>query len=487
MAVNRYTGAQVCGRLGLFDLNILASTKFLHGGPNGSGNFDVTPSRLTVLRALGHRRAYLAYGLVGLGLLIVLVLAWPRQTSPPASDACKSARPAIRIDFGQGVDRGSPFASQLSGLLASSPLLAVRHDLDEGCKGVPAFALAVSRQSGEAGAISTRLLDAVTADVVWESIFRPEATPGEDPEAILAARIAYRLNEPNGVIAAKAAAMRWTNEAAFREFTCLLSINQIYFAANKKEANAVYACMKRYAFQSSQLNMAAQFAALDVYRNQPAFNSGYFILSDAGRKAYERVERLSPQDRELLGLKLRQYRIDKPINISHIIETFSIIDKIYHYDPVMQAFAAMTCGAYIDNYQCAYDRTRLANMIAPEQDTLSWGRIFANLAQQKWPDLVQDRNQIMGFTFFEDALIAQAMAPYGPSPQTDQSAARAWLAKDNLESAPRLRDKIARLEYSNSVKMALFDIVQDHYESDPSALDPSALDPSSPSSAWAIP
>ena len=439
--------------------------------------FRQSASRLFALRGVN-----LTLGLAGLGLIIGLVFLLPNLLAPLVADRCRSARPAVQLVLEKDITPGSGLASNLADALANSPQLTLRQKLTNGCQGVPEFVLQISREPGPDRIISVRLVDAATADIAWNEAFRPEPTPGYEPDAIMAARIAYRLAEPSGVIAAKAGTMHWSNDVAFQEFKCLQGTNLIYFAASRREADAVYDCMGQYAVKSSEPNMAAQFVALDAYRNQPAFNSGYFILSEKGSKALARVEAQSPLDRELLGLKLRQDRLAKPMNVAHIAEIFTTIDEQYPYDPVIQAFAAMTCAAYLDDYGCAYKRTHLANLIAPEAQTLSWGRIFANVAQQRWPDLVQDRDQIMGFSFVEDALIAQAMAPYGPSPDVDRNAARAWLARDHLDFVPRLRDRIAKLEYSNAVKMALFDIIQTNYDQEPLAAD----QPQGPSN-WAMP
>lgn len=157
------------------------------------------------------------------------------------------------------------------------------------------------------------------------------------------------------------------------------------------------------------------------------------------------------------------------------METNRQLIEHYPYDPRVLQFIAVSCGSETDNYMCALYATETIDLIDNKRDSYTIGRMFANVGAQKWSALALDRDEIMHLLSPEDAIIALAMAPYGPSPQMDREQALQRLSEDEMDDLDKIEKMIANLEYSDKLKTALFLIAAKNFSHKDASLSKSII------------
>lgn len=407
-------------------------------------------------QTMDRRRQTQSFWLAGAAIILVALATTFAWLQFRENDDCRSARPTIQVVPGEGLTKDSPVIVNLINFLDYYPILSVVHGDKVKCEGVPRLALTVREQGPPGGQIKVALRNRTNGRVFWTQTYDREPTPGHDPNTILAARIAYQLGKPMGELEAAAVAVPWNNERAWEEFACLNSFNQIYYFVGKVDAGQVYDCLEKYAFESSDENMATAFVSMDLYMNADLNSTEKITLTKKGQQALFRAQKMNPTSAAFLQLKLKIYMNENPSNLSKVLVTNDKLIEHYLYSPNALEFITLSCGSEADDYNCAINADELIDLIDVGRDSYSIGRMFANVGAQKWASLVQDRENIMHLLSPEDAVIALAMAPYGPNPQKDRDEALQRLARDEINDLYEVEEMIGNLEYSDKVKVGLF-------------------------------
>lgn len=414
-------------------------------------------------QTMDRRRQTQSFWLAGAAIILVALATTFAWLQFRENDDCRSARPTIQVVPGEGLTKDSPLIVNLINFLDYYPILSVVHGDKVKCEGVPRFALTVREQGPPGGQIKVALRNRTDGRVFWAQDYVREPTPGHDPNTILAARIAYQLGKPVGELEAAAVAVPWNNERAWEEFACLNSFNQIYDFVGEADVGQVYECLEKYAFLSSNENMPATFVNMDLYMNADLKSSEKVKLSKNGQKALSRAKKMNPMAEEVLMLNLEMNMNEGQENNSKVLETTKHLFDHYRYNPNALQFVSYSCGSEIDDYNCSLKSTNLIELIDSGRESYAVGRIFANVGAQKWEKLVVDRAEIMNLHLVEEAVIALAMAPHGPDPESDREEALARLSRDNLNDLYEIERMIANLEYSDKVKTSLFIIAEKNF------------------------
>lgn len=352
----------------------------------------------------GKRRNRVLWLLTIALVIVAAAILWRNHVLN--DDVCRSAWPVVEIEAGEGLTPDSEFITNFSDILGNYQMFVLKQSAPTGCTGVPQMVLEISKESGPDDGVVVQLRDKATGVILDRERYLPLPTPGYDPELMLAARIAYKLGQPNGTISMEAWQLPWANREAAEEYICLVDYYQKNWGANDEDLQAVYGCLMRYSTKSAHAFVPASFVSLDNFRFAKV-NRNFsleVVLTPEGERAYRRARQMDPTIFLILIAELKEHVTKKPRPETRIKNIIKRITKLYWQDPLTLGAVATICASYLDDDECATELTQLAGHIAPGDNRFTFARTFSNMAQGNGPELVQDRDNLMSFFHFIFAL-----------------------------------------------------------------------------------
>lgn len=389
-------------------------------------------------RAARRNWKLMGAGVIGI-FLIVVIGAWAHQHYMMAA-YCADARPIVKVAVNGGIG-AARFKGAVEEYLAYYPITALNDNGAQPCADIPQYDLqlaAVSTnpsQEGESDDYTLRMVDRFNNKLLWARTYEAQQNPYYPPHKLIAAQVAYDVGHGTGIVANNALARPWGEEEAEKRFRCLVETHR-YFSSGEAEAlDGVLQCTGRYWQTSRMADLVVFYAALqyDVAGMAGVTKQEELTAMDDARRALDRAVSLSPNDKEVVVVKLKLARTATPVNVAVAADTVKQIDSYLPLEPHALNQAAITQSAFLGDFDGGYSYSRRASLITMNEPQVFTGELYYYVAREDWKSTEKFIYSVAGWEFPKEQILTLCISEKNGLVQFVEPS-RAMLEKFGIET-----------------------------------------------------
>lgn len=362
---------------------------------------------------------------------------------------CTDARPTI--DVSQITDASeTELFSRLQEYLFYYPIMDTILRGERRCSDVPHFELSVSPLYEYVGQVkkvigyTARLTDEGEEMLRWSKTYHFVTNPYYGQNDLIAAQIAYDIGSGTGAIADLATKRPWDNAEAKLRFQCLVSVHTM-FDGSSANADNIRDCTNQYWRTSSHADFKVMFAAFAYEAIRLGEITGQERAAAMGRieEALEQAEAISPNDKELLVLKIRMARNENPINVAAIEAVSTQMEKYLSHEPHVLGQIGHTNSSYLGNFDKGFEFADRAGLLSGHHSITSWGKVIYYVAMERWDDLIPMKEYVAMDELPQNQIMALCLARKSNDELMESRALRI-LKRNDLHTVDQYIDHVRR-------------------------------------------
>lgn len=359
----------------------------------------------------------LLYSIAIMSSLLVAAIGWWLYGEHKTALRCADARPMARVVVNGGAD-AQQFKALVEEYLAYYPIVALDAGGAPPCKGMPSYIFhfdklaATSNDGLTDGGYALRVTEKNDNMLIWNRNYDAQKNPYYTTQQLIAAQAAYDLGYGSGIIANKAMLYRWNNDEAEQRFRCLIEAHRYFSSGETALLNEVTQCTQNYWEKSRMADLVGLYAALqwDIAGEAGISKQKERLVLEQVNKALARADMLSPNDKEVVVMKLKLARTETPINVAVAMDMLEVIDKYLTMEPHALNHAAITEAAYLGDFDTGFGLSKRATLITQNSADVYTGELYYYLAHQDWKNTAPYIYGIITWEYPKEQLMALCIA-----------------------------------------------------------------------------